>query len=423
MLPPGIFPLPGEGKTAKSFLLVAGRMSMSVYARSLMKKPNVARMAVWLVPPPLCAAALGVLSFILMVPASADSVLTEPIGFNKITCPPNSDTIVGLPLRAQGSRTTSLTATPVVNGDLATLEVSIASFEAGDFARRYVKFTSGSKNGHWYHVDEAASAGAGKLVIDLNGDTLTGVGSGDGLLIAEYWTLDSLFPPAQGTSTWTETPPGSNVWVPSGHAIVKSSSVLSRRTEVLVPDYTGQGINLAAAATYYILSNSSGDVWRKFGSSSLTEGSTILYPDGYLIIRHNSTVSRATTFRCLGEVESGSLAIPLSTRTSGKQDNFVAIPRPLPVTLAGLGLDTTAFVNSSSALNRTDELLVFDNDTAVRNKAPSATYFRLSSGWRKFGDGSTPHDTTTLPAGAGFIIRKAARPDGATVFWTNPPTY
>lgn len=386
---------------------------MSVYARTLMKKPTLSRMAVWLVIPPLRVAALGMLSAILMVPASADSVLTEPIGFNKITCPPNSDTIVGLPLRTQGSRTTSLTATPVVNGDLATLEVSIASFEAGDFAKRYVKFTSGSKNGHWYHVDETASASAGKLVIDLNGDTLAGVGSGDGLLIAEYWTLDSLFPPALAT-----TNPGT-----TGHAIVASTSRFAsgRMTEILLPNKLATGTNIAPNQTFYLLNGG----WRKQGEShTLNFGDTELHPDSYLIIRHPSTVTVATVYRCLGEVELGALTIPLSTDPAVYRDNFVAIPRPMPIPLDDLNLVPDAFVESTNrfASGRKDELLLFDNQVGAFNKAPSVTYYYFNGAWRKQGQPHTEDfGADVIPAGHGFLIRKA--PAVSTAFWTNPASY
>jgi hypothetical protein len=51
----------------------------------------------------------------------AQSVTSGSVGFNKVTCLSNSDTIVGVPFRAQGSRHTKLAAAPVVSGDVAAL--------------------------------------------------------------------------------------------------------------------------------------------------------------------------------------------------------------------------------------------------------------------------------------------------------------
>src|SRR5690606_36640812 len=102
------------------------------------------------------------------------------------------------------------------------------------------------------------------------------------------------------------------------------------------------------------------------------KGGTILYPDSYIIIRNNSIVARATVFSSSGDVEYGNFAIPLTTRTSGKQDNHIAVPRPVAVALKDLGLnDNSVFSISPAAFNRMDELLVFDNSIPSRNKAPT----------------------------------------------------
>jgi uncharacterized protein (TIGR02597 family) len=337
--------------------------------------------------------------------AQAQSVTTESVGFNKITCLANSDTIVGVPLRKQGSISTKLTATPSATTGNVTL--TLANTELPTLAKHFLKFNSGNRDGRWYDI---LSNTASTVTIDLNGDNLDGVLSGDSVLIAEYWTLDTLFPPAQATTNPATT----------GHAIVASSSVLSRKTELLLPNLTGQGTNLAPSATYYITSN----VWKKFGDTTRPSfGDVILYPDNYFIVRHNSTVTQSTVFKSIGEIEAKNFSIFLSTRASGKQDNFIGLPRPVAVKLVDLGLDETAFVNSPSTLARKDELLVFNNDAAIRNKAPSATYYRLAAGWRKFNDGSTDHNNTTIPAGAGFLIRKAATATGASVLWKNTSAY
>lgn len=337
---------------------------------------------------------------------AAESVTTEAVGFNKVICLANSDTIVGVPLRVQGSISTRLGSAPVANGDTVNLTLVHDALPA--LTRHYLKFSSGARDGRWYDIT-ANTANA--VTLDLNGDNLDGVVSNDSVLIARYWTLNTLFPPAQATTDPATT----------GHAIL-ASSALNRKTELLLPDLTGEGINLAPKHTYYIL-NGTPKTWKKLNDNSLPDfGDVILYPDTYFLVRHNRGVNQATTLRVIGEVETANLSIFLSTRTDGRQDNHIAIPRPTPVKLSGLGLDTTAFRNSTT-LKTQDELLVFSNEAAARNKAPSATYYRLSTGWRKFGDGTTNHDNSTIPAGAGFLLRKAATADGASVPWQNTASY
>jgi hypothetical protein len=73
-------------------------------------------------------------------------------------------------------------------------------------------------------------------------------------------------------------------------------------------------------------------------------------------------------------------------------------------------------------------LIVFDNELAAFNKAGSAIYYLWDDGtgmaWRKVGESHTlKFDTDTITAGMGFMIRKAATDDGATVFWNNAATY
>lgn len=370
-----------------------------------MKKPTV----IWLLAclAPLCL--------------KAEDVTTEPIGFNKVTCLPNSDTIVGVPLRTQGSKRAALSAPPSVAGDSATISLGTAFLTPEELTGHYLKFIDGNRAGRWYDIQTAANSGTANttsaVTISLNGDTLGTATTGDKVLIARYWTLDELFPPAGATTSWSGDPP-----VPNGHAIVASTSPLTIKSEVLLPNLIGTGINLSSAASYFI----TGSAWKKFGA--LTEpgvGATVLYPDNYFTIRHKATVTSPTVFRIIGEVELQSMSIPLTFHGSGKQDNFIGLPRPVDVSLGDLGFDETTFLNSASSLAIKDSLLVFDNSLPGRNKSAAATYYRLTNNqWRKFGDASTDQSIISkIPAGSGFIIRKAASGAGGTSMWQNTPPY
>lgn len=353
---------------------------------------------------------------------SGETAVSPTLGFNKVVCLPNSDTIVGVPFRQQGSRMGALASAPDISGDSATLTLSgNPSLPNGGLDKHYVKFSSGAKDGRYYDITGNT---ADTLTLDLNGDSLAGVVEGDKVVIAEYWTLDTLFPPDKATTSWTEIPPGSGNWVPDGHAVVASLGTLptGRRTEIRVVDPTTAGTNLPVSGRYFV----NAGVWRKSGDAVTDFGGLILYPDQCFRISHPATVLRETVFGASGDVETGNFSVPLSTRSEGLQDNLVSIPRPVAVTLDELNLrQSGAFVPSLGTLpgDRRDLLLVFDNEAQLINKAPSATYFVVGGQWRKVGSGTSNVGGDQLPPGVGFIVRKYQTTSGETVFWNNLPSY
>ncbi|MES2996528.1 MAG: TIGR02597 family protein [Verrucomicrobiota bacterium] len=343
--------------------------------------------------------------------AHAQTAVTTPVGFVSITCLPNSDTIVGLPLRISADAVGALTANPVVAGDEATLEVANASF--GAFAgTHYAKFkTSATAAGKWFSITANTTT---TLTVDLNGDTLSAA-SGDAIEVLKFWTLSELFDPAASTTSASTT----------GNAIVASTStsLLGRRSEILIPNLSGVGINLASAGTYFIHNST----WKQHGQGDANKGSLQLWPDSYIIIRHSSVITQSTTYVAAGEVEIGEFDFSLLTRTSVSQDNFVGLPRPTDTSLNNLNLGgTSAFVSSTSTslLGRKDELLVFDNALVGRNKSAAATYFYFDGKWKRHGDGAAENRGADLiRAGSGFIIRKRKTTDGATSNWDNIASY
>jgi uncharacterized protein (TIGR02597 family) len=346
---------------------------------------------------------------------TAQTVFTDPVGFNKVTCLGNSDTIVGVPLRMNGSENSKLSASPVVSGSTATLTLLASNLPIWTGSTRYVKFNSGTKDGSWYDV---TSNTANTLTINLNGDNLTGVVTGDSVLMAEYWTLDTLFPPAAATTDPATT----------GHAIVASTgtTLSARRSEILLPDIQGSGINLAVIDKMYI----HGGIWKRSGDTSgANMGGNKLFPDNFFTIRHPATITTSTVFKSFGEVEVRNFTIPLNTLATGSQDIFVSIPRPIPVSLSQLNLwqsgPNSAFVASTGTglSGRRDMLYVFDNTLAARNKAPSVTYYHNGTSWLKVGDGTVNHDADIIPAGVGIMIRKFRTVGGGSVDWKNLSPY
>jgi uncharacterized protein (TIGR02597 family) len=266
-------------------------------------------------------------------------------------------------------------------------------------------FSSGTdpKDGSCYTV---ASNGTNTLTLELNGDDISSVPAGSTVTVYPYWTLATVFPPSA-----------------SGTSFIASTSPLFRQTQILVPNSSETGINLATAATYYFYNGA----WRLVGDSvTNSHNDDIFIPDSYVTVRNPAGT---TTLVSMGNVQSGNFMVPLATEASGAQDNFVGICRPIDTSLNNLALATSGvFTSSTSSQDLEDQILLVSNTTATINKSASASYFYYTgtsgTGWRLFGDSITnDHGGDVIPAGTGFIIRKAATAGGTTEFWQNPPSY
>src|SRR5205823_4490027 len=111
-----------------------------------------------------------------------------------------------------------------------------------------------------------------------------------------------------------------------------------------------------------------------------------------------------------GSVIVSKIAIPLAlpTGATNKQDNMLGLARSVTVSLDDSQLVSSgAFAASPLPGSRTDELLIFDNSTAAKNKSSAAIYFYWSNAWRRVGAGTTVvgADQVFIP-GTGVIVRK-----------------
>lgn len=338
-------------------------------------------------------------------PASA------PAGFYKVDCLGNSDTIVSIPFTRPEA---AFALVQSVADNVVTVQ-NTPGWTDGQFVYAagtqtntyYLRFLSGAKEGSYYPiVDNAANT----LTLNLAGDDISSVTAGDRLAVIPYWTLATAFPEGKGV-------------IPS----TSKFGGIFRRTEILIPDFDGVGINRSAATTFYYYKpaeSPTGD-WYEQGDLINTQNDRVLLPDLYFIVRHNNSPV-GTTFTAQGSVPTSRLTTPLVAQTSGFQDNFVALTRPAPISLNASGLLEGGFLPSANLNPESgDQLLVFDNDLAAMNKSASATYYYRNGVWRKGGDliGDWGDEPIFQP-GSGVIIRKKAVNNGGTSsFWINSPTY
>lgn len=353
----------------------------------------------------LSAAAIGSLSLGGSVPAET-TVATDPVGLTTIRCLANSDTYVSVPLTRPpefvGAIKSIAGNTITVSGSPWTSDQFV--YAAGSQPKTYFVLigshaSSNPKEGNYYTV---TANGTNTLTVDPEGEDLSAIQAQTQIFVAPYATLGSVFPASDADVSFIPSP-----------------SAFNRQTQILIPDYNGTGINLSARATYYFLN----DAWRKVGRPSTENyNDDPFVSSGYLIVRNAGTGTQLAT---AGSVLMKKSSIPLVTRTTGPQDNFVSVVRPVDVALDDLGLITSgAFTASQDSSSRADQLIVFNNSVAGINKSASAIYYYLDSAWRKVNESaSTDFGSDLLPAGSGFLIRKAATEDGATVVWKNAPTY
>ncbi|MGH8045627.1 MAG: TIGR02597 family protein [Chthoniobacterales bacterium] len=340
--------------------------------------------------------ALGTPSFAL-----ADAS-TEAVGFSRIAAPGNSDTIVSLPFKRTAAFVGKISS---VADNVITVQGSPAwatapqqfAYATGTQPNTYYAFIkSGPREGTYFTI---TGNGSNTLTLDLAGSDLAGVDNTTALEVVPYWTLGTVFPGGSGVNASTD----------ESH----------RQTDILVPDVAANGINVPAAKTYFF----AGGHWQQVGQGAASRDDDCLLPDSFLTIRHK--VSAGTFLNPAGEVVFTKLAVALATSATGRQDNFVALARPVPVSLDNSGLITSgAFSSSPNNLARTDELLFFDNIAAKTGKSASAVYFYAGGMWRKVGSGNTNVGATNVfMPGTGVVIRKNSTVGGATAIWSNTPTY
>ena len=328
-------------------------------------------------------------------------------GYNTVVCPSNSDTVCSVPF----TRSTiffGTTGVPVDNLD-GTHSIALSAapgFETGPATTYYVSFNGGSHDGEYYEITDKTQGAT--IIVDDRDIDLTNVTAGTQVKVNLFWTLATLFP--DGNST-----------------IVPSTGNFSsqRRTQILLVTPLIGAINVAPQEVFFF--SSADNTWKSTASGFPISDNTVLWPDSYFIIRHNS-LSGPTNYVPAGAIDEDSLTIPLFTAVGSPTDNFVSIPRPIDVPLNKLGLgDSTgpnaAFVASTGNFSnqRGDQLLVYDSAFAAQNKAPSAIYFFRSTDntWVSTISGFPNANNVTLKPSEGFIIRKKSTAGGTTALWTN----
>lgn len=354
---------------------------------------------------PWAPAALALCLCIGRAARAEKAVTTDPVGSITISCLANSDTYVGIPF----------TRPAEFNGTINTISSNPANTLTvngvpGWLPNQFV-YAAGSQSKHYYvllgdggipyakegHVFAVTSNGSNTLTVDSTTEDLSGVTADTRLTIIPYWTPAAIFPASDAGVSFTAT-----------------GSPPTYQTLLRIPNYSAPGINQPYAAEYYF----NNGAWRLVAdglNNPPDRGDDRLLPNGYFVVRNaNGAPSRA--LRSLGSVLMKRIALRLLAAPASKQDNAVAMIRPV-----GVSLDATGLAPIDNSFLQNDQLLLFNNRQAQFNKRPYRTY-TYNDGWRLGSDAVTDHGKDVIPAGSAMILRKAASP-ASSVFWINPPTY
>jgi len=340
----------------------------------------------------------------LPTPLLAGGVADAPTGFVTITCLGKSDTIVSMPVTRPTEYTGEGTMSVVTSGSVGTVTFSGASFTASQFKydsssqtnTYYLFVAGGDKEGSYYTITDNDTT---SVTVNLNGDDVSAITADTEMKIIPYWTLGTVFASGEGVNATTGS---------------------TEATQILLPNNTGTGTNLGTSATYFYSSTTS--TWLLDGDSTqATQDDVVLYPDTYFIVRNK--VSTATSITATGSVVTNQLMLALTTQTAGRQDNAVAITRPVAVTLKESGLVSSGAFTKTTASTPGDKLLVFNNKKAKLNKAPAKTYLYKNGAWRLVGSSGNHNTDAIFTPGTGVLIRKAKTTDGSSALWINPAPF
>ncbi|MCS7049105.1 MAG: TIGR02597 family protein [Verrucomicrobiae bacterium] len=328
------------------------------------------------------------------------------VGYNYVDVPPSSDFVMAIPFRTEVMFTGAV-ASVTAN----SITVTGTPFTPGEYANLfYVRYTSGAKNGQWATIT-ANTANTLTLAYDT-----AGVSVGDTFQIEAHWTLGTAFP------AWLE-----------GTSFINSTGTAPafRRTEVRLIDEISTGLlnrPAGGGGTFFFGTHQTNGFWRSTAAPSANANNTVLKPMQYLVVRNQGTNVTLRVFT-LGEVDEGRVGTRVR-RDASDNDVPVSSGRPVPVSLAELGLaGTPAFTSSPNALppNRRDEVRLFDNLVTGFNKPAGGggTYFHRSdlNIWVSAASpGVDVSNQKIIQPSQGFVIRRK----GGTALnaeWSNNPPY
>ena len=317
------------------------------------------------------------------------TVTTTPVGYITKSVNASADLKLALPFKQSSALTGSVGS---VSSGTITVSTTVPDITT---SVHYLWITSGVLEGNWYQVIGSDASGTISVTEDLENAGLLASSTFD---VIPVWTLNTLFVDGAGF-------PG-------------SSDVFAAVAFVALNSVTATGTNLAPDALYFYHDGTQGDAgWYKNGA--LEEGlqnDVIISPGSYITVRNGT--SSAIDITVAGTVPSSSVGNDVVQFASNVQDNQIANPFPVAMTLSAANLVGGGVVTPSpDVFAPIDLLLVYSVTPSGYNPAPDKTLFyhdgtQGDAGW--YVNGALEQglqDNFEIPAGAAIIVRKASGAD------------
>lgn len=322
------------------------------------------------------------------------SLATDPLGIMKISVPDASDTLISVGFHRRVDYEATVQS---VNANMITVNGN-PSWEIDQF-----KFQEGVQNERYFllfgNVDRAGDSEEGKffeilsntgstIEIDLGDETLENLvgdaDNGDLVRIIPFWNIASLF-----------------------------SGLASSGIEIRVFSDTEAGPNEPKATV--VSYNASSEKWEESNDpgAPIVRDYLNIYPGESVFIRNETGEDKSLIVMGAVPMEAFQTLV-YTTENNRPQDIHIGIRSPLPIPLGDSGLGSDG-----------DQLLIFDNELTLKDKAASRIFEYLEDaspkGWY---DGVDWMDSTyDLQPGVGYILRRAATPIASSTYWVGKPTY
>jgi len=336
------------------------------------------------------------LSLALNASVRAQAVTTDPVGFYEVHVNAASDAPLGLGLHRPPALTTTVAS---VTGNVVALNANLTDhqfvYEDGVQDNRFYLFIKGGMvEGKWYEIldndGSSVSIDQGASADDVESQ---GLAPDDAVCVIPFWTLNTLFPDGEGIDA---SPDPFN---PAGLILVYSGPQT--------------GVNIPPDQSFFYHDGSQGPAgWYENGNLGVgVQDDLAMAPDTYIFVR-NFGASKQITIS--GVVPSSKFTAELITSTE-RQDNLVANPFPIPISLADSKLFESGAVSTSpDPFNPTDLVLLYDSSATGLNHPPAKAYFyhdgsQGPAGWYENGNlGVGLQDTELLiQPGDAIVVRKA----------------
>ena len=326
----------------------------------------------------------GALFLASVAALSAQSVVTDPVGFTTLTVAAKPASARGFSyLAVNMTRPTAYRSVIPAGGVSASGSPTVLTFPAGSFTANQF---NGIGNASYVEFTNTANPGVISDIVTTTTNTITLADDVSALLVAgtttfkirPHWTFGTVF------------------------GVNNSAGLLGGTNPAAADNVQIQNATTGIKTIYYY--NTSFNQWRTGFTDSTN---TVIPPDVGMIIERK--VTSAVAFTLVGEVKLGSSE--LSIVGGSPTQNVNIIPNPYPLASVTLLNSTLYTANASTGVvggtnpAAADTLGIFNSGTGV------ITVYYYNTTFNQWRTGFTDSSNVVIPEGASVIItRKSGRP-------------